>query len=187
MKLSEFKAYCLENKIPIITDEALNFIQELIKEKDVKNLLEIGTAYGYSAICFSSERTQVDTIEYDEVRYNEAKKWVNHFNANVNLILADAKIYEGLNKQYDLIFIDGAKASYQVFFDKYQKYLKPGGMIVCDNINFHNLTMDKTRSRSTKNMIKKLGLFKTFLETTEDFLTEWYDIGDGVTVTTRVK
>jgi len=187
LTLNDFKAFCLDHHIPIITDESLDYIKKLILEKGIKSILEIGTAYGYSAICFSSENTHVDTIEYDEERFSEAIKWVKEFNANVTVIQADAKTYEVGDKTYDLIFIDGAKASYQRFFDKYKKYLNPDGLIVCDNLTFHNLTVDKTKSRSTKNMIKKLEQFRQFLATTDEFETVQLSIGDGLSISKRVK
>ncbi|OYW80924.1 MAG: hypothetical protein B7Z27_02910 [Sphingobacteriia bacterium 32-37-4] len=63
---------------------------------------------------------------------------------------------------FDLIFIDAAKSQYQTFFNKYERYLKKGGYIICDNLHFHHLTPDKV-NRHTQALLRKIKNFKTFL------------------------
>src|SRR5690554_275279 len=106
-KLHEFKAYCISQQIPIISDEARDYIIHLIQTYDIKNMLEIGSGIGYSAISFSRTGIQIDSIEIDEARVKEAKEWVKHFDARVTIIHADAKKYIPPSAPYDLIFIDG--------------------------------------------------------------------------------
>ena len=183
--IKDLKSYALLNRVPIIQDDALAYIQNYIKNNEVKEVLEIGTAYGYSAVSFSSETTHVDTIERDEVCINEATKWIQLLDANVTLHQADALTYNGLNKQYDLIFIDGAKSQYQVFFDKYSAYLAPGGVVICDNINFHHLDINTVKNRNTKGLLKKLDNFKSYIKAHHAFDTIFLDIGDGLTVSKK--
>ncbi len=180
--LSLLKAHCIDNQIPIITDESLAFMKDFIQKNNVKSILEIGTAYGYSAVSLASDDVHVDTIEKDLVRANEAKKWIEKYHANVTLYMDDALTKDFGDKVYDLIFIDGAKGQYLKFFLKYKKHLKKGGAIICDNLYFHNLKESDTRVRGTKHLIRKLGLFRSFLETNVEFETTFLEIGDGLSI-----
>lgn len=185
MKLNEFKAYCLERNIPIITDEGLAYILNYIRENKVKKILEIGTAYGYSAICFSLENASVDTFERDPHRIEEAKKWIKHFNADVTVYDKDALLYEGLEGNYDLIFIDAAKSQYQKFFEKFKHNLSENGVIICDNISFHDLKIDQVKNRNTRALLRKLEAFKTFVTENQEFDTIMLEIGDGLSVSKK--
>src|SRR5690554_1157147 len=104
--IEKLKEHCINSNIPIIEDDSLNFIKDIINKNNYQSILEIGTAYGYSAISFSNEKTIIDTIEKDNLRANEANKWIKKTNYKINVINDDALVYQGLNKKYDLIFID---------------------------------------------------------------------------------
>lgn len=180
------KKQALNDNIPIVMDESLKFITDYIKLNNVKSILEIGTAIGYSAISFAMIGPNVDTIERNTELYNQAVINVNKTNLNskVKLIYADALKYDKLNNIYDLIFIDGAKAQYTNFFNKYEKHLNKNGVIICDNLNFHNLDIKKV-SRSTRQLITKINKFKVFLKENDQFETKFYEIGDGMSVSKR--
>ncbi|WP_162164007.1 O-methyltransferase [Acholeplasma hippikon] len=176
----------MERDIPIITDEGLAYIIDYIRKNNVKKILEIGTAYGYSAICFSLENTVVDTFERDPERIVEAKKWVKTFNANVTIYDEDALLYEGLTDKYDLIFIDAAKSQYQKFFEKFKHNLNTDSAIICDNISFHQLKIEDVKNRNTKALLRKLEAFKTFLIENKDFDSIILpEVGDGLSVSKK--
>ncbi|WP_162146792.1 O-methyltransferase [Acholeplasma granularum] len=181
LTIKDLKNHALADNIPIIQDDALNYIKDLINKKSIKNILEIGTAYGYSAISFSSDKTHVDTLERDQKRLKEAVIWVNKLKANVNVYNTDALEFIP-DKTYDMIFIDGAKAQYKKFFLRYQKYLNPNGIIVCDNIDFHDLKIEEVKNRGTKSLLKRLAEFKIFLESNTEFETMFLKYGDGLSI-----
>lgn len=185
MRIIDLKNYALAHHIPIITDEALAFISTYIKEHQVKTILEIGGAIGYSAICFSMLGTHVDTCERDEMRFIEAIGFINEFNASVSMVKKDALLEDVAKRTYDLIFIDAAKAQYEKFFIKYEKYLNPRGVIICDNLNFHHLKPEEV-SRSTRQLLRKIESFKVFLKENERFETTFYDLGDGLSISRKV-
>jgi predicted O-methyltransferase YrrM len=188
MNLSFLKAYALEKRIPIITDEALALIEDVIKKHHVKDVLEIGTAIGYSALAIASFGCHVDTFERDEFMIEEANKHFDRYDEHhqITLFPFDALTYALPLKSYDLIFIDAAKSQYQTFFKKFTPYLKVGGLVICDNLNFHHLDPAKV-NRHTQALLRKLEVFKRFLADQPDFQTDFFDLGDGTSLSVRIK
>jgi predicted O-methyltransferase YrrM len=186
--LDLLKSYANENNIPIICDAGLLFLKESIETYQVKDVLEIGSAIGYSALAMSSYGCHVDTMERDLYMLEVCKKHLDLYDTNhhIHLIEADAIYYEGELNTYDLIFIDAAKAQYQRFFEKYIPYLKPNGIVICDNLKFHDLDINKV-NRNTRQLIKKLESFKTFLTDHHEFETTFYSLGDGISLSQRKK
>ncbi len=176
--------------IPIMEKEGINFLTEFIKLNKVKNILEIGTAIGYSAInmALSSEDVTVTSIERDNERYIEAVKNVKKFGLDdrITLVLCDALDFN-LEDKFDLIFIDAAKSQYIKFFEKFSPNLTQKGFIVTDNINFHGLTnSDKTKmSRNLRQLITKLEKYIVFLKDNKDFKTRFFEVGDGIAISRR--
>ena len=184
--LEHLKAYAQERHIPIIGDDGLELIKTLMERHQVKNVLEIGTAIGYSAIAMASFGCHVDTFEKDPLMIQEAIHHIELFSLkdNITLLPFDARTYEGPLKTYDLIFIDAAKSQYQTFFDRYTSYLRTGGLVVCDNLSFHHLDPDQV-NRHTKHLLRKIALFRTYLEHHKAFKTTFYELGDGMSVSIK--
>jgi predicted O-methyltransferase YrrM len=163
---------------------------EYIKKNNIKNILEIGSAIGYSAIrmCLVDESITITTIERDETRYKEAVKNIKDFNLEnrINIILDDAFNVE-LDDKYDLIFIDAAKSQYIKFFEKFKINLNKDGVILSDNLNFHGLvhTDEPIKSRNVRGIVRKLNNYIDFLKNNEEFDTVFYEIGDGVSISKR--
>lgn len=190
--IRKMEKYADEKGIPIMEKEGIEFLTEFIKLNKVKNILEIGTAIGYSAInmALAGEDVFVTTIERDKDRYIEAVKNVKKagLDSRITLILADALSFN-TSEEYDLIFIDAAKSQYVKFFEKFSKNLKERGFIVTDNINFHGLTnSDKSKmSRNLRQLITKLEKYITFLKDNKAFKTRFFEVGDGVAISRRRK
>lgn len=180
--------YAKEHHVPILCEDGLQFLESLIQKHQVKHILEIGTAIGYSALAMASLGCEVDTIEKDEAMYNLALSFMktHDLKKRVHLIHADALHYQGDLGSYDLIFIDAAKAQYRKFFEKYTPYLKPHGLVVCDNLRFHDLKPENV-NRHTKQLLKKIESFKVYLKENEMFITEFFDHGDGMSVSQRIE
>ena len=109
--ITNLEIYAKENNVPIIQKEGLNFLIEYIKQNNVKTILEIGTAIGYSSINMAlvSDDIQITTIERNEKMYKQAIKNIKDFNLEnrINVIYGDAldTVVQG---KYDLIFIENA-------------------------------------------------------------------------------
>ena len=180
------KEYGLKNNIPLICDQGLEFILNLIKIREVKSILEVGTAIGYSSLCFYNDKiTIIDTIERNNDLFSISNSYLKPLKVPINLILACALEYKlDKKKKYDLIFIDAAKAQYEKFFIKYKEYLNHDGIIVCDNLNFHNLDISQV-GKNTKQLLRKINKFKDFLKDNQEFNTEFFSTGDGISVSIR--
>jgi len=186
MNLDGLKKFAEENHVPIINDQGLLFIKQSIIKYNIKHVLEIGSAIGYSALAMASYGCYVDTIERDLDMIEKAKFHIELFDyeKKVELIPFDALSYMGPLKTYDMIFIDAAKSQYKKFFEKYEKYLKKDGIIICDNLKFHDLKPEQV-NRHTKQLLRKIKEFKTFLLENEQYTTEFFDTGDGMSISKR--
>lgn len=188
--IKRMEKYADEKGIPIMEEEGINFLTEFIRLNNVKNILEIGSAIGYSAIKMAlvDKDITVTTIERDKDRYIEAVKNIKKVNLDdrITLILQDALDFN-INDKFDLIFIDAAKSQYIKFFEKFSKNLKPGGYIITDNIGFHGLVnSDKTKlSRNLRQLITKIEKYIDFLKENKDFKTRFFEVGDGIAISRK--
>lgn len=188
--IRELEEYAKINNIPIMEHDGIEFLIDYIKNNNVKNILEIGSAIGYSAIrmCLVDEKVTVTTIERDKKRYDEAIKNIKKFNLEdrITIIFDDAFNVE-LNDKFDLIFIDAAKSQYIKFFEKFKINLNNNGVIVSDNLSFHGLvhTKEHIESRNVRGIVRKLNNYIEFLKNNEEFDTTFYEIGDGVSISRR--
>ena len=188
--LLSIKAYASREAVPIMQDEGCDFICDYIKEHNCKNILEIGTAIGYSSIRFANQAPdiKVTTIELDIDRHLKA---VENFKAaglsdRITAIHADALTCP-LEGFFDLIFIDAAKAQYIKFFEKFKHNLSPRGVIVSDNLSFHGMVEDPHLqcNRNTVMLVKKIRKYVAFLKSNEEFKTEFVKCGDGISISRR--
>lgn len=189
--INSIKEYAYANNIPIMQDEGINYLINYIQENNIKNILEIGTAIGYSAImmCMADKDVSVVTIERDEKRYLEAIKNIKKFKLEerIHLIYNDA-LEVKLNNQYDLIFIDAAKAQNKNIFERFEKNLRESGTIITDNMNFHGLIFEDEKnitSRNLRQLVRKIKDYRIFLENNNYYETEILNIGDGIAISIK--
>lgn len=190
-QILEMENYASEHNVPIIEKKSIAFIMKYIRDNNIKNVLEIGSAIGYSAILMASsnQETMVTTIEKDETRYMECLKNVKKcgMDKKINVVYQDAlELNLSEDLRYDLIFIDAAKGQYTRFFEKYKNFLNPNGAIITDNIKFHGYVgeSNKLDKGNLKSLVEKIEKYIEFLKTNTEFDTEFYDIGDGLSVST---
>lgn len=190
VRISELEEYAKEYNIPIMLEDGIEFLCDYIKKNNIKRILEIGTAIGYSAIKMASidKDIKITTIERDKDRYSLALKNISDFKLEeqIDAILDDA-LNVDLSDKYDLIFIDAAKGQYINFFEKFKTNLKNNGVIISDNLSFHGLVESdwSTLTRNVRGLVRKIKNYKDFLDENKEFKTDYYDIGDGIGVSRR--
>ena len=178
--------YAIDNRVPIIDSDALNVVKQYIAIKCVKNILEIGTAIGYSALHFASaaEGVQVTTIEKDEASHDIANQNIaaSSYKNNIKTILADAKDAELGSAQFDFLFIDASKGNNQLFFDKYKEYLTDDALIIVDNIFVRGLIAnDNVENKNKRKLRDKVRAFNQSMKDSE-YSTSFLNVGDGLLV-----
>lgn len=186
--IREIKKYALDNKVPIMVDEGIDYLTTFIIKHQINSVLEIGTAIGYSAImmALANPNLKVTTIERDRDRYLEAVKNIKKFELEdrITLVFNDA-LEVNVEGTFDMIFIDAAKGQNIKFFEKYELNLKPHGYIITDNMNFHGL-VDKLdaeiESRNLRGLVRKIRDYRTYLLNNQNYNVELLDIGDGIAV-----
>ena len=189
IKLDKIKKKALEEHIPIIMDDTLDYIYKIYDDKKIDSILEIGTAVGYSAICFTeilNENGIIDTIERDENRVREAIENIKkaEVDNNINIISGDAvEILPNINKKYDMIFIDAAKGKYPFFLNQALRLIKESGIILADNILYKGYVMSDYNKHKQRTAVRNLREY--IKETTENpnLETEILEIGDGLAIT----
>ena len=190
-EIKNMKEYASLNNVPIMQDDGIEFLETFIEKKQIKNILEVGTAIGYSAIKMALVRddVHVTTIERDETRYLEALKNIKKCNLEdrITLIFNDALNVE-LEDNYDLIFIDAAKGKNKEFFNNFEKNLDADGYIITDNMSFHGyveMDIEEIESKNIRGIVTKIKDYIYFLENHMFYKTTIYKIGDGIAVTER--
>lgn len=196
MNLSEIKQKALDEHIPIIMDDTLEVIKEILLKEKPKRILELGTATGYSSICFAqillencrgelSSPVIIDTIELDEDRANEAIENINALGLekNINVIKGNAvDILPTLNEKYDIFFIDAAKGKYPIFLKEAIRLSKKGSIILADNILYKGYVMSDYNKHKQRTAVRNLREY--IKESTEDkkLQTEILEVGDGLAI-----
>lgn len=186
--LENIKQKALEEHIPIIMDETLEVIEKYLNKNKPNRILEIGTAVGYSAICFTqflAENGEIDTIEREADRVEEAKK-------NIKLAEVEDKIhiYEGdaveilptLNQQYDVVFIDAAKGKYPFFLKEALRMINKDGIIFADNILYKGYVMSDYNKHKQRTAVRNLREYIKEVSENPNLETEILEVGDGLAV-----
>ena len=192
MNLEEIKEKALNEHIPIIMDDTLEVIENIMKEIKPTAILEIGTAVGYSAICFSKFLEKggfIDTIERDEERIKEAKENIKivEEGKTINILEGDAvEILPTINKKYDMVFIDAAKGKYPFFLGQALRLIKDDGIIFADNILYKGYVMSNYNKHKQRTAVTHLREYIKLTTDNPKLDTQILEVGDGLAIT-RIK
>ena len=147
MNIEEIKIYAEKYGVPIMRPETSRLIENFVNEAQPKNILEIGTAIGYSGIVMlNSSKAKLVTIEHNKQYIIKAKKNFadNKLNSRVKILDMDCMVAlanMASNKKYseyfDLIFLDGPKTQYEKMLELLLILLKKNGTLIVDDVLFH--------------------------------------------------
>lgn len=191
--LQKIKENALERHIPILMDDTLEVIDKILTEKKPEKILEIGTAVGYSAICFSeylAESGRIDTIEREHDKVEEAKDNIKKVGVEEKI-----RIYEGdavnilptLNEQYDIVFIDAAKGKYPFFLEQALRMLKDEGIILADNILYKGYVMSDYNKHKQRTAVTHLRQYIKEVTENPNLETTILEVGDGLAISKKIK
>ena len=188
VELEKIKVKALENHIPIIMDDTLEVVGDLLNKIKPKFILEIGTAVGYSAMCFSkyiSEGGYIDTIEREHERVEEAKKNIELVGIldKINIIEGDAvEILPTINKKYDVVFIDAAKGKYPFFLKEALRLINKNGYIIADNVLYKGYVRSDYNKHKQRTAVRNLREFIAEITKNPTLETKILEIGDGLAI-----
>lgn len=193
--IDSIKKEALDKKVPILQDKSLELIRLILRIKEPKKILEIGTAVGFSAINFVDElngNVFVKTIERNENMYNVAKENISKvgFVDNIDVILADATEYLPNLKEdnvYDVVFIDAAKGQYLKFLENAIRLIKNGGVIIADNVLFKGRVLSDYNEHKHRTAVNRLREYINIINNDKRLKSTILDIGDGVAVSKVTK
>ena len=186
--LNEIKQNALERHIPIIMDDTLAVIANILEKDKPTKILEIGTAVGYSAICFSKyleENGKIDTIERDEERIAEANENIKNMDLEnvIHIYEGDAvEILPTLNEKYDMVFIDAAKGKYPFFLKEALRLLNKNGIIFADNILYKGYVMSDYNKHKQRTAVRNLREYIKEVTENPNIETEILEVGDGLAI-----
>ena len=188
--MEKLEIYARENNIPIMQKDGIIYLCNYIKENNIKSILEIGSAIGYSSIMMANidKDIRVTTIEKDIERYNIAVSNINEYNLNnqINIIHGDACDVDFEDK-FDLIFIDASKGKNTLFFNKFKDNLNKNGTIITDNLSFHGLVEDNNliKTKNQRGIVNKIKSYIDFLDNNDEFITTYTTVGDTIAISKR--
>ena len=192
--LSELEKYASEHHVPIAAPETARLLTVLGRLVKPLRILEVGTAIGYSAIILARTLApggRIDTIERQEemlekARENIKKAGLEH---TISVIAGEAEeVLRCLDKQYDMVFLDAAKGQYPEFLPECLRMLKPGGLLVSDNVLFKGMVAsDDLVVRRKKTIVNRMRTYLDMLCGNPDLETSILPVGDGVALTYKLK
>lgn len=196
MSIKEIKKKALEDHIPIIMDDTLEVIKEILIKKKPVRILEIGTATGYSSICFAtillencideeSSSILIDTIELDQVRANEAISNISNMKLEktIKVHIGNAvEILPTFNEKYDIIFIDAAKGKYPIFLKEALRLSHKGTIILADNILYKGYVMSDYNKHKQRTAVTHLREYIKEITENPNLETEILEVGDGLAI-----
>mgnify|MGYP004495924085 FL=1 len=184
----EMKQKALDEHIPIIMDDTLEKIDEILTIKNPNKILEIGTAVGYSAICFSkylSKNGKIDTIERDENRAEQARNNIKNMKLENKIFIFEGdavEILPTLNDKYDIVFIDAAKGKYPFFLKQALRLLNDDGIILADNILYKGYVLSDYNKHKQRTAVRNLREYIKEVTENSNLETEILEIGDGLAI-----
>jgi predicted O-methyltransferase YrrM len=186
-ELEKVKIKALEEHVPIVMDDSLEVIKQILIENNPKRILEIGTAVGYSASQFAkyAKEAVIDTIELNEDRYNEAKENIKKIGIEdrINIYLGNAvEILPTFEEKYDVFFIDANKGKYPIFLQEAIRLSNKGTVIVADNILYKGYVMSDYNKHKQRTAVRHLREY--IAEALENPIldTKILEVGDGLAI-----
>ena len=191
-ELKNVKEKALEDHVPIIMDDTLEVIEKILNEEKPKNILEIGTAVGYSASQFAriAPEAHIDTIELSEERVKQAKENIEKIGVEEQITIYQGNAVEilpTLNKEYDIVFIDANKGKYPVFLEEGIRLVKNNGIILADNILYKGYVLSDYNKHKQRTAVRHLREYIAQAIEDKRLDSQILEVGDGLAISRVTK
>lgn len=193
MSLDKIQQYARQRYIPIMLDDTKHLLIDTLDRLQPSTILEIGMAIGYSGIIMlnTARCARLNTIEYNNQYIEIAKQNFAQYGVQdrVNIFVGDAReIVPKLTGKYDFIFMDGPKGQYDTFLPYLLDLMSVGSVLMCDNVLYHGLVESQPSSgHKHVTIARNMARFMEHLNSNSMLDTQLYPIGDGVTISTKIK
>ena len=192
--LDELEQEALRDDVPIIRQDMQSFLKVLLAMHQPKQILEVGTAVGFSALLMAAntEMCHITTIEKYEKRIPVAKEnfQKSGMGHRITLLEGDAlAIMRELTGTYDMIFMDAAKGQYIHFLPDALRLLRTGGILISDNVLQDGDIIESHYAveRRNRTIYRRMREYLYVLKHTDRLLTSIVPVGDGAAVTVKQK
>ncbi len=188
-KLELLKQEARENHIPILQDVSMQIIKTILAIRKPNKILEIGTAVGYSALCFSEylhgENAVIKTVELNEETSKIAKKNIEKISDENNIEVTNMDAYEfmkSLDETFDVIFIDAAKGQYMKYLEEAYRLSKEGTIIIADNVLLRGMVLGGYNEHKHRTAVTRLREYLKEVTENPKLETMVLDVGDGLAI-----
>lgn len=190
--LRDIEEFAHENQVPIVQKETARFLQVMLTIKKPLNILELGTAVGYSAILMSmytDKNSKITTIERDINMIKQAKKNIEKYKLQDRIKIKQGdclQVLKELNDKYDFIFMDAGKGHYNHFLPECLRLMNKNAVIVADNVLFRGMVANNELVKRRKiTIVKRMRSYLDMVSKDKQLITSVIPMGDGIAVTTR--
>ncbi|MCU9613964.1 O-methyltransferase [Caldibacillus lycopersici] len=188
----EMEQYAKEEHVPIMDPYSMETLLLLLQLYKPKAILEIGAAIGYSALRMASRTdAKIVTVERDEKRISDAKKFINQANKADQIVLLEGDAFDLVDQvaayaPFDCMFIDAAKGQYQRFFEAFEPYMAESHVIITDNVLFRGFVYNgQYENKRLANLAKKIDQYNHWLITNQAYQTVILPVGDGMAISIK--
>ncbi len=191
--LLDMEKYAHEHRVPIIQPEVANYIRVLLQMQDIKRVFELGTAIGYSSIYMATAMPNCEkiiTVEKQDQLVEIARKNIDLANLSDKIEVKHGMLQEILpriDEKFDMIFMDAAKSKYSEFLPYCLEALKPGGLLVSDNVLYRGMiATDMIVPKRQRTIVRHMREYLHDIMHREDLATTILPLGDGLAISYKL-
>ena len=191
--LAELQERCERDGIPLVEPETARFLSVMVSAMLAGSILELGTAYGYSALCMARAQPETGrlwTIDPDRERTAVARSFFERGGVAQRIEIIEQPALEVLPKlaqrQYDIVFIDALKDEYEAYLRLSLPHLKRSGLVIVDNLLWHHRAA-RPEADTDEALTKSIRRFNRAFTTHPDLRAAILPIGDGVGIGAKIR
>lgn len=187
--LEDLKLNAREDHVPILQDDSMQVIRTILALKRPNKILEIGTAVGYSALCFSEylegENAVIKTVELNKETAEIAKRNIKDISDENNIEVHNMDAYEfmkSLDEKFDVVFIDAAKGQYMKYLEQAYRLTTKNSVIIADNVLLRGMVMSDYNEHKHRTAVTRLREYIKEVTENPKLETMILDVGDGLAI-----